>query len=86
MQGIRMDIVAKEAQIAQHVVAMEQHQEAVAGLLERKKKGLTLTSQQKVQVDNLASTLHQGQQFIEGLQAAIKAARAKLNGSGAHAG
>ena len=81
LQGIRMDIVAKEAQISQHAVAMESAQEHVASLLDLQKKGKTLTGAQKVQVNNLDAQLAAGKAAIDSLRAAVKAGRQRLNGS-----
>jgi len=80
-QGIRMDIVAKEAQKAQHVVMLQQHQELVADLVDKRKAGKTLTGQEKQAINNLDATLLKGREMIESLEAAIAAARKRLNGA-----
>ena len=80
-QGIRMDIVAKEAQKAQHVVMLQQHQELVADLVNKRKSGKTLTGTEKQAIQNLDATLLKGREMIESLDAAIAAARKRLNGA-----
>lgn len=81
-QGIRMDIVAKEAQIAQFAASMEGHQEMVAGLLDKRNKGKKLTSAEDMAIKNLDNVLFKGRENIESLQAAVaQAKKVLLNGA-----
>jgi hypothetical protein len=81
VQQIRMDIIAKEAEMAQTMAVIAGHQEQAAKMMEKRNKGKKLTSQEQLVITNLDATLTGGQQRLESLQAAVKAAKAKLNGA-----
>lgn len=81
LQQIRMDIIGKEAQKAQHVYALQAAQEQAAEMLDLQKKGKTLTGAQKMSLRNHDQQMAKSKEIIASFDAAIKAGRAKLNGT-----
>jgi len=81
-QGVRCDIVNKEAQVAAMTQNLRNLRDAYDELAERKRSGKTLTSQQKNNMDNYERSTKQSKEMIESLTAAITEGKKKLaNGS-----
>jgi hypothetical protein len=81
LQQVRMDIVAKEAQKAQQAYALEAAKDQMAQLLDKQKKGRKLTSAEQTQLRNMDTALVKGKEILASYDAAIGAAREKLNGA-----
>ena len=79
-QAIRSDLVNKEAQIAGHLANLEHLRDSFEGLVAIGKTGKKLTSQQKAQIDSYDVTVANAHKMIEGLRAAIKEGKQKING------
>lgn len=80
-QGIRYDLINKEAQIAAAEASMEAMREGYEELIALKAKGRKLTSQQMVGVDQYEPRLRATKEGIAGLRAAVAEGRKKLNGA-----
>lgn len=83
LQQIRMDIVAKEAQKAQHAYALQATKDQMAALLDKQASGKTLTGAEKTALRNIDTALAKGKENLASFDAAIKAAKEKLNGAAA---
>jgi hypothetical protein len=77
-QGIRADVINKEAQITMHLVNIEAIKKAGEALLERKRAGRKLTSQEKAGIDNYEPSLQRAQEEIDKLRIMIAEGKKKL--------
>jgi len=77
-QSIRADVIKKEAEIAGHLINLENFKQAYGELKAKQDAGAKLTSQEKLGLQNFDPGVKRAMESIESLRAAIKAARAKL--------
>lgn len=76
-QAVRCDVTSKEAQIAAHVQNLELMREQMEDLVAQKNAGKKLATTQKQALDNYEPSVRRAKEMIDGLRAAIKAAKAK---------
>lgn len=79
-QHIRADVQNKEAQINQLIESLEPAAQGYEDLVELKKKGKRLTSQQLQSLDHYDTNVRSVKRNVESLQHAVRAGRMKLNG------
>jgi hypothetical protein len=80
-QMVRCDMLNKEAEVASSTVGLENYREHMQGLVDLQKTGKKLTSQDKAMIAKYDLESRSWIKRIQSAQAAIEAAKRKLNGA-----